>query len=250
MTSLNQFSKINNKDGIMKNKSFQIFSRNQLKTHARDIAVSVRLDGICYITGFEDEIQKCVAEFNRLKLNDEGTVNILSKQNQRIEAPKINSILNSSEFNSVKRKLLGFFCRNAIETFVQSTGKTNKPASGDLHFDKRRTVKVWAYLDDVSVDHGAMRVVPRTEKEVLSSAYVRANLSKAQLRDRKNNSHYPEAAMSKSLETLAQPVTGEMGTLFIHDTDAWHGASPVIGKNIRKIVRAHNRPLKDLFRRG
>lgn len=229
----------------MRNNAFKTYTRNDLLTRPHEIADAVKLDGICYITGFEEDVIRCIDEFDSLKLDDCGTVRTISGRQQSRVSPNTNSILNSPEFHLVKRILLGPFYRNAIETFVQSTGFTDKPASGELHFDKRRTIKVWAYIGDVSQECGAMRVVPRTNDEVFSSAYARTKLTKSQLRDKADNVHYPSADIADRLEKLAQPVTGCLGTVFIHDTDAWHGASPVLGENVRKIVRAHNRSLSD-----
>ena len=51
------------------------------------------------------------------------------------------------------------------------------------------------------------------------------------------------------MEEIAEFVTGPKGTLFLHITEAWHGASIVSEGHERKIVRGHSRPFTDNFLR-
>jgi len=117
------------------------------------------------------------------------------------------------------------------EIFVQETGPTESPPSGDLHFDKRHTLKFWIYLDDTPAEAGAMRIVPGSIREA---------------RGARMNHMARKAPLSRfdniiSVQNPEIPVAGPAGTVFIHDTDAVHGAGTVENGYRRRIMRGHCR---------
>lgn len=231
----------------MINNAFPTLERDLLRSNPEKVAKAVSEFGVCYIKGFEREINNLATVFEELKSDDLGSIRLFSKGELEKKHTTISNVTYSNEFNQVKNKLLGRFCRKNIETFIQSTGETTLPASGHLHFDKRRTIKIWAYIGDVTEDTGPMRVVPCSKSSDFNTAAIRSSLTRGERIDKTQNAHYPPDTIMDRLEASAEMVTGAAGTLFIHDTDAWHGASTVKKGFIRKIIRSHNRPFKDFF---
>lgn len=230
----------------MKNPAFPIFSRDELNMKTKEIAADLLEYGIVYISGFEEEILAHSYEFTRLLQNTESGLYV--EKNMREQKLKgLLNVVNSLEFKKIKREYLGRFYRNDIECFFHQSGHTSSPLSGELHFDRRQTFKIWAYINDVNEDNGAMRVVPHSILGEDGNKIKRLAAGRNKLFDQKNSVHLPGKQERDELESLAQAVTGQVGTVFLHDTDAWHGANKVSQGLYRKIIRSHSRPFADFF---
>lgn len=231
----------------MRNDAFESFSRRDLVEAPTKIANSLREFGVVYITGFEEDIFNARDEFNNCFKDESSVVNRHSKNQVRDDLPKISRLLFSSEFDDVRNKYLGYFNRKNVEIFTQTTMPTVNPLSGELHFDRRQTFKVWIYFNDVNVENGPMRVVPHSILGETGTKNLRKSFGLKELFDRKANVHRPPSELKSKIEQKAEFVTGAAGTLFLHDTDAWHGASIVQPGNKRMIARSHHRSFIDNF---
>ena len=230
----------------MKNPVFPIFSRDDLDRKSKEITAALSEYGIVYISGFEDQILAHSYEFTRLFENSESGLHI-EKSASEPQLIGLLNIVHSPEFKKLKREYLGSFYRNNLECFFHQTGQTSQPPSGELHFDRRQTFKVWAYISDVGEENGAMRVVPHSILGEDGNKVKRLTTNRKRLFDQGINVHLPSNQERDVLEALAQAVTGRAGTVFLHDTDAWHGASEVKQGLHRKIIRSHSRPFSDYF---
>ena len=155
----------------------------------------------------------------------------------------------SKDFLGVKRAILGPLLNNQIEIFCQHTPEHNSPPSGILHFDKRPTFKVWYYLNDIGPSQGPMRVVPTYRYPEFSPSVLRKKIGTKNLFQGDSNVHHADSDIRSILEASSELVTGCAGTLFIHYTESWHGASPVQPTCFRTIMRAHSRSLFNLLER-
>jgi hypothetical protein len=74
-------------------------------------------------------------------------------------APKASALLFHPSFKLVAKELLGPFIRAFDESFIQKSVSDYDIPSSKLHFDKRRTFKVWYYPFDVEKDGGGLCVL-------------------------------------------------------------------------------------------
>lgn len=231
------------------NSTFPVYSKDDLETSPNKISKALLQKGVCYITGYEDQFDRVYADFNSLELRPDGNVKVLSPTNTKIEHPAIYSILFAKEFKAIKRQVLGMLYKDEIEIFCQHTSPSETPPSRALHFDKRYTFKSWYYLNDVGIDEGAIRVVPLDCCEEYSPIALRRKFGTRSLFNPTSTMHAASNEQLKSLEPAAEMVTGPKGSLFLHITEAWHGASRVMPGSERKIIRGHSRPFSDYFLR-
>jgi hypothetical protein len=231
------------------NPAFPVYSRETLINSPREISNALLKKGVCYITGFQDVFDKVSEDFDSLNLNPDGNVKILAPSTAKSAHPAIYSVLFAPEFKAIKRQVLGMLYKDEIEIFCQYTGPSKAPPSGALHFDKRYTLKSWYYLNDLGPEEGPMRVVPLDCCEKHSPIALRAQLGSRSLFQGGRTQHEASEDDLKTLEPAAEFITGPKGTVFLHITEAWHGASPVMTGSERKILRAHSRAFSDFFLR-
>ena len=229
------------------NPAFPVFGKEALQNSPHEVLQALLKKGVCYVSGFEAELDRVSLEFELLYLKPDASVRVLSPANAKKNQPLIYSTLFAPEFKVIKRKVFGMFYKDEIEIFCQHTGPSEVPPSATLHFDKRYTFKSWYYLDDVGQGEGAMRVVPPDCCGQYSPAALRDRFGTRGLFKGDNAQHHAPAEAADALEAGAQLVTGPKGTLFFHITEAWHGASPVVAGSARKIIRGHSRAFSDYF---
>lgn len=229
------------------NPSFPSFSKDELKSSPSKISEALLQKGLCYISGYEDALNLALANYKSLKLSPNGNVKILSPAAARMEQPGIYSVLFAPEFKIIKRQVLGLLYKDEIEIFCQHTGPSEVPPSGALHFDIRYTFKSWYYMSDVSLREGPMRVVPLDRCGDYSPIAIRNKFGSRSLFQGARSQHKASEEALKVLEPAAEFVTGPQGTLFLHISEAWHGASPVKKGAERNIIRGHSRPFFDRF---
>ena len=234
---------------INTNPIFPVFQRAELKSSSSLIAQSLRDVGVCYVTGFDENINIIKQEFFDLEVPTTGIVKVLSPDTAKNKAPNSHSILYSPEFNKVKRKILGPLYNNEIEIFCQHTLAQKCPPSGILHFDKRPTFKVWIYLNNIGPDQGPMRVVPNSLFPELSPLELRRSIGTRKLFQGDSNIHHAAPDFLDKLENSAQYITGGCGTVFIHYTESWHAATPVQDGCHRTIMRSPSRSALNFLQR-
>ena len=130
-----------------------------------------------------------------------------------------------------------FVLNNQI--FVHETRTTDKPLSGDLHFDVSRMLKFWLYLDDGRTDTGAIRMSPGT------------NLWLGKIREEFSERLIPKAQICNEVDEAAHPplsIEAPEGSLVIFETDTAHGAGHVAPGKVRRIMRGHTIETKYLER--
>lgn len=229
------------------NPIFPVFSKESLINSPAKISNALLEKGVCYITGYEDQLEQVSKEFDTLNLQPNGEVKVLAPTEAKVYYPFIYSILFAEEFKAIKRQILGWFYKDEIEIFCQHTGSNSTPPSGVLHFDKRYTFKSWYYLNDLDPNEGPMRVVPLDQCEEYSPIKMRKEKGTRNLFRGNKDQHLVTDEAINALESASEYVTGPKGTLFLHITEAWHGASPVAENTERKILRAHSRAFSDHF---
>jgi len=227
------------------NQAFPCFSKEMLVDTPREVSEALLEKGVCYITVYEHLSAQVFEEYECLGQYPDGTIKVLSTTKAKVSQPNIYSILFAPEFKEIKRRVLGKLFKDEIEIFCQHTGPSEVPTSGHLHFDKRFTFKSWYYLNDIGLSNGPMRVVPLDRCEEFSPIALRRKFGTRHLF--KGSQHAASIEANKLLEPAAEHVTGPKGTLFLHITEAWHGASPVLPGFERKIIRGHSRRFSDYF---
>ena len=231
----------------MRNNVFPTFHRRDLTRSSSSIAIALKEFGAVYIDGFEDQVASCKAEFlSKISVGKSEVLRLTATESVS-RMPRISEILYSKEFDELKFRYLGRWFRSNIEMFAQNTEFTNNPPSGELHFDRRQTFKIWIYFNEVGPAQGPMRVVPNSILGDYGTLSLRKSFGLRDLFDQSLNVHRPPVDLRSEIESRAQQVTGPEGTLFVHDTDAWHGASEVKVGCRRWIARSHHRPFKDHF---
>lgn len=118
------------------------------------------------------------------------------------------------------------------DMFAQWTEHTDKPLSGELHWDKQLTLKSWLYISEASDGYGAMRA------EVGSAAWTRY------LREDAMFDGIPYGSIKNKLGEMGRALStgGPAGTFFIFVSDTGHGATPVDKGKKREIIRSQSRP--------
>lgn len=117
------------------------------------------------------------------------------------------------------------------EIFVHNTPETSQPLSGGLHWDRAQTLKFWIYLNDLETENGPMRLELGS---VRKNSILRSSCSDpSQLVGGVDNIVEPESEVVY--------LTAPAGSIMIHDTDASHGATPVVKGKQRQIIRGHCR---------
>lgn len=231
------------------NPAFPVFTKELTANSPQQVTSALLEKGVCYISGFESDFDRVSKEFESLHLNPDGSVRVLVPSEARKTFPAIYSTLFAQEFKAIKRAVLGMFYKDEIEIFCQHTGPSKMPPSSTLHFDKRYTFKSWYYLNDIGKEAGAMRVVPLDRCPEYSPAALRAETGSRQLFSGECTQHHARGSTLTAIDEAAEFVTGPKGILFLHLTEAWHGASPVTAGYERKILRAHSRAFSDYFLR-
>jgi hypothetical protein len=90
-----------------------------------------------------------------------------------------------------------------------------------------------------------MRVVPGSGIENRKLRKSKVNLFN--INNRKTSVHFPEESLVSELEAKSEQVYGKAGTVFLHDTDAWHGATELKDGYERYIYRSHTRTYSFLY---
>ena len=121
------------------------------------------------------------------------------------------------------------------DMFIQSTGMTSKPMSGELHWDKQLTLKSWIYVSEATEGYGAMRA------SLGSASWTRYAREDAMFYGIKYN------RISNQVEVDGSTIIstgGPAGTFFIFVSDTPHGATQVTEGNTREIIRSEARPTR------
>lgn len=103
----------------------------------------------------------------------------------------------------------------------------------DLHFDVKKTLKFFLYLNDVTEANGAFSCVPGSHNE---SEKIRGHYG--------NEISYENRHLTRQLDYKDHeviPIEGKAGDLIIFDTDVWHRAG-IVKEGERKVMRGHTRP--------
>jgi hypothetical protein len=232
------------------NSDFPVFERRSLNLDPKTISEALLEKGVCYISGFEKNLEGIQREYNLLNLTHDGVernVRVLRPKSLKEKNSMIYRTICSPEFKWLKQHVLGRFFKDNIEIFAQLTRENPAPNSGLLHFDKRYTFKIWYYVNDIDICNGAMRVVPFDSSKASLPTELRREYGTKALFGSGETMHKPDITVLPKLESEARYVTGPAGTLFVHLTEAWHGASPVFEGKERMILRAHSRPFSDYF---
>ena len=102
----------------------------------------------------------------------------------------------------------------------------------DLHFDVKKTLKFFLYLNDVSENNGAFSCVPGSHKK---SEKIRGLYG--------NEISYENRHLTRQLAYTNDqviPIEGKAGDLIIFNTDVWHRAG-IVKEGERKVMRGHTR---------
>ena len=121
------------------------------------------------------------------------------------------------------------------DMFIQSTGSTSKPLSGELHWDKQLTLKSWVYVSEATEGYGAMRA------SLGNASWTRYAREDAIFDGKKYNQ------ISNQVEVDDASIVstgGPAGTFFIFVSDTPHGATRVTKGNVREIIRSEARPTR------
>ena len=103
----------------------------------------------------------------------------------------------------------------------------------DLHFDVKKTLKFFLYLNDVTTVNGAFSCVPRSHKK---SEKIRNKYG--------NEISYENRHLTRQLDYKKEdvvPIEGKAGDLIIFNTDVWHRAG-IVREGERRVMRGHTRP--------
>ena len=150
--------------------------------------------------------------------------------------PTILAFFHSRIFQSIASNFFsgnpGDFSFNS-EIFVHETPETPSPLSGTLHWDKRPTLKFWIYVDHVPWQSGPM-VVER------GSAFRNTMTRERKIRNCAGDFSLIDNSVTPDTTSLVN-LTGNAGSVVIHNTDASHGATPVQPGFVRRIIRGHCR---------
>lgn len=135
------------------------------------------------------------------------------------------------------------FMHQFVTSYVHPTAKLNSKIyvvrdvvgtttyANDLHFDVKKCLKFFVYLNEVSANNGAFEFVPNTHKW---SEELRRS-------DRASEITFENRELSRQLPYKEEDVISleaPAGTLFIFDTDMFHRTgTTTIGE--RKIMRGH-----------
>jgi ectoine hydroxylase-related dioxygenase (phytanoyl-CoA dioxygenase family) len=125
------------------------------------------------------------------------------------------------------------------QIFVHETRPTDKPLSGELHFDVSRMLKFWLYLEEGKADAGAIRMSPGT------------NLWLSKIREEFSDRLIPKAQIFNEVDEAAHPplsIEAPEGSLVIFETDTAHGAGHVAPGKVRRIMRGHTMETKYIER--
>ena len=103
----------------------------------------------------------------------------------------------------------------------------------DLHFDVKKTLKFFLYLNDVTEANGAFSCVPGSHNE---SEKIRNKYG--------NEISYENRHLTRQLAYNNEQVIsveGNAGDLILFNTDVWHRAG-IVKEGERKVMRGHTRP--------
>ena len=103
----------------------------------------------------------------------------------------------------------------------------------DLHFDVKKTLKFFLYLNDVTTTNGAFSCVPKSNKE---SEKIRQIYG--------DEISYENRHLTRKLDYTDDqviPIEGEAGDLIIFNTDVWHRAG-IVKEGERRVMRGHTQP--------
>ena len=103
----------------------------------------------------------------------------------------------------------------------------------DLHFDVKKTLKFFLYLNDVTEANGAFSCVPGSHNK---SEKIRNKYG--------NEISYENRHLTRQLAYNNEQVIsveGNAGDLILFNTDVWHRAG-IVKEGERKVMRGHTRP--------
>lgn len=194
-----------------------------------------------YLDQLRTEFSEIIAHADelpyRVDKHDDGTcVRLTNKRrNELHKYPATSAFFNSEVLKTIAKTY--YKDNNKIlfntEIFVHETPETDSPLSGAMHWDRAQTLKFWIYIDDVPVEAGPMQV---EKGSLLRNMNERIN--KQEQKDKL------VGGIDNILEVNqgdVVPLTAPAGSVIIHDTDASHGATPVMPGFVRRIMRGHTR---------
>lgn len=170
--------------------------------------------------------------------HDDSNVSVRLQREQMSEdlAPEIAEFYSAPLLATIAEHFYGHqnFVLNR-QIFVHETRPTDKPLSGELHFDVSRMLKFWLYLDEGKADAGAIRMSPGT------------NLWLSKIREEFSDRLIPKAQIFNEVDETAHPplaIEAPEGSLVIFETDTAHGAGHVAPGKVRRIMRGHTMETK------
>lgn len=190
---------------------------------------------------FDDLIENGSEFTTKIDAREETIANSYALRLRRDEVPtdrfaELHALFGSPILDHICREFFaGLTFQFNEDLYAQTTGPTEVPASGVLHWDKQLTLKSWLYVSSGEADHGPMRAAAR------SNSWLRYM--------REDAMHYglPYSAIDNTVPEEGQiivPSGGPAGTFFLFVTDTAHGASPVAEGCERRIIRAQARPTR------
>lgn len=103
----------------------------------------------------------------------------------------------------------------------------------NLHFDVKKTLKFFLYLNDVKSTNGAFSCVPGSHKKTEEIRFQHGS-----------KISYENRNLTRQLDFTNDqviPIEGKAGDLIIFNTDVWHRAG-LVKEGERKVMRGHTRP--------
>lgn len=149
--------------------------------------------------------------------------------------PAIYAFFNSDAFRSITRKFYADSQKGVdyvTAIFVHETPETGEPLSGKLHWDRAQTLKIWIYIDDLPEQAGPMLIEPHSAARN-RKVRIAEHSEKGTLVGGVDN-----VVDVTSHDTIA--LAAPAGSVMIFDTDASHGASPVMPGHVRRIIRGQS----------
>lgn len=108
-----------------------------------------------------------------------------------------------------------------------------KHIAQDLHFDVKKTLKFFLYLNDVTATNGAFSCIPKSHKESEKIRQIYGDEISYE------NRHLTRHLDYKDDHVI--PIEGEAGDLIIFNTDVWHRAG-MVRNGERRVMRGHTQP--------
>lgn len=145
--------------------------------------------------------------------------------------PAISCVFKSDYFSLITKNYFRKDIKSNVVVYAVNDVIGTRHIANDLHFDVKRSLKFFIYLNNTSIENGAFYCVPGSHKNSLKTRQKNSGKITYANRSITRDLNYDPSELI--------PIEGPPGTLIVFDTDVFHKAG-IVQTGERRVLRGQS----------